>query len=260
MSGRGGGAARRSRAVRAAARLAAVALTIGAVVGTERRGDRSPPAPPSAPTAPVTAPADHGASPDPARGLPGVSAATRSRIGAGTRQLLLVEGPSWESSRATAALCTRPDADADWSCADRWPARNGARGWSAARGYGDLTSPVGVFTLTDAGGLLPQPPGTRLPYDEDAAFVASGRGVEGEPLAGSFDHVVAIDFNRNRGTSPLDPGRPEGPGPGGNIWLHVDHGGPSQGCVGVPREAMRRILQALDPAAQPVVVMGPRGF
>lgn len=101
---------------------------------------------------------------------------------------------------------------------------------------------------------------TDKPYDESTDFVASGRGVEGEPLAGSFDHVVAIDFNRRPGTSPLDPAKPEGAEKGGNIWLHVDHGGPSQGCVGVPREAMEQVLRTLDPAAQPVIVMGPRGF
>ncbi|MEV4195795.1 hypothetical protein [Streptomyces toxytricini] len=194
------------------------------------------------------------------QGLSGVSERTVARIPAESRQLVLVTGHGRSSSHATAALYTRPAPGADWVLAESWPARNGAKGWSADRRYGDLTSPEGVFSLSDAGGLLPKPPGTRLPYDHSRAFVASGHGVEGESLEGSFDYVIAIDFNRRRGMSPLDPVKPEGRAKGGNIWLHVDHDGPSQGCVGISKEAMARLLAVLDPAAKPVIAMGPRGF
>ncbi|MFE3285042.1 L,D-transpeptidase family protein, partial [Streptomyces sp. NPDC059233] len=194
------------------------------------------------------------------QGLPGVSGQTRARIPAESLQLILVTGKAKDSSESTATLYTRSAAGADWVRAESWPARNGAKGWSTERTYGDLTSPQGVFALTDAGGLLPKPPGTRLPYDKDGAFVATGRGVNGESLAGSFDYVVAIDFNRKPGTSPLDATKPEGERKGGNIWLHVDHDGPSQGCVGIPKQAMKKVLETLDPAAKPVIVMGPEGF
>lgn len=194
------------------------------------------------------------------QGLSGVSDQTRARIPAESRQLILVTGKAVDSSESTAAFYTRPAAGADWVRAESWPARNGANGWSTERTYGDLTSPMGVFALTDAGGLLPKPPGTRLPYDRDNGFVPSGLGVNGESLTGSFDYVVAIDFNRRPGTSPLDPVMPDGEDKGGNIWLHVDHDGPSQGCVGIPKEAMRKVLETLDPAAKPVIVMGPEGF
>ncbi|MFD3550060.1 hypothetical protein ACFWUW_31510 [Streptomyces sp. NPDC058655] len=197
---------------------------------------------------------------DPLQGLSGISEQTRARIPAESRQLVLVTGRGRDSSESTAAFYTRPAAGADWVRVESWPARNGAKGWSAERTYGDLTSPQGVFALTDAGGLLAAPAGTRLPYDQDEGFVASGRGVNGESLAGAFDYVVAIDFNRRPGTSPLDPDKPEGEAKGGNIWLHVDHDGPSQGCVGIPKEAMKKVLERLDPAAKPVIVMGPEGF
>ncbi|MER6200169.1 hypothetical protein ABT234_22705 [Streptomyces sp. NPDC001586] len=196
----------------------------------------------------------------PLQGLTGISEQTRERIPADARQLILVTGKAGDSSESTAAFYTRPSADVDWVRAESWPARNGAKGWSVDREYGDLTSPMGVFALTDAGGLLAKPPGTRLPYDKNGGFVASGRGVNGESLAGSFDYVVAIDFNRRPGKSPLDPVMPEGEEKGGNIWLHVDHDGPSQGCVGIPKEAMKKVLETLDPAAKPVIVMGPEGF
>ncbi|MCX5013364.1 hypothetical protein OG765_20560 [Streptomyces sp. NBC_00555] len=196
----------------------------------------------------------------PLQGLTGISEQTLARIPAESRQLVLVTGKAGDSSESTAALYTRPAAGADWVRTESWPARNGAKGWSTERTYGDLTSPQGVFALTDAGGLLAPPPGTRLPYDKDRAFVATGRGVNGESLAGSFDYVVAIDFNRRPGKSPLDSVKPEGEDKGGNIWLHVDHDGPSQGCVGIPKEAMKKVLATLDPAAKPVIVMGPEGF
>ncbi|MET9854669.1 hypothetical protein ABZY57_17200 [Streptomyces sp. NPDC006450] len=197
---------------------------------------------------------------DPLQGLPEVSEQTRAKIPADARQLILVTGKAKDSSESTAALYTRPAAGADWAKSDSWPARNGAKGWSTERTYGDLTSPQGVFALTDAGGLLAKPPGTKFPYDQDSSFVATGRGVNGESLRGSFDYVVAIDFNRRTGVSPLDPTKPEGEEKGGNIWLHVDHDGPSQGCVGIPKAAMQKVLATLDPAAKPVIVMGPQGF
>ncbi|MFD5146593.1 hypothetical protein [Streptomyces sp. NPDC058401] len=197
---------------------------------------------------------------DPLQGLPEVSEQTRAKIPADARQLILVTGRARDSSESTAAFYTRPAAGADWAKSDSWPARNGAKGWSTERTYGDLTSPEGVFALTDAGGLLAKPPGTKFPYDQDGSFVATGLGVNGESLRGSFDYVVAIDFNRKPGVSPLDPTKPEGEEKGGNIWLHVDHDGPSQGCVGIPKAAMQKVLETLDPAAKPVIVMGPQGF
>lgn len=197
---------------------------------------------------------------DPFQGLPEVSERTRAKIPADARQLILVTGKAKDSSESTAALYTRPATGADWLKSHSWPARNGAKGWSTERTYGDLTSPEGVFALTDAGGLLAKPPGTKFPYDQDRSFVATGRGVNGESLLGSFDYVVAIDYNRKTGVSPLDPTKPDGEEKGGNIWLHVDHDGPSQGCVGIPKAAMKQILETLDPAAKPVIVMGPQGF
>jgi L,D-peptidoglycan transpeptidase YkuD (ErfK/YbiS/YcfS/YnhG family) len=120
---------------------------------------------------------------------------------------------------------------------------------------GDLRSPIGVYTLSDAGGLNADP-GSRLPYHRSAGFSSPGTGFEGEPLDGAFDYVIAIDYNRRPGTSPLDWTRPLGASRGGGIWLHVDHGGPTHGCVSVSEEHMKKLLLALDPARHPVVVMG----
>jgi len=168
-------------------------------------------------------------------------------------QMLLVVGEGREANHAKASWWER-DAQG-WHARTAWPARNGLRGWSAAHREGDLHTPVGVFTLSDAGGLW-ENPGTRLPYDHSDAYAIDGTGLSGEPLAGTFDHVLAIDYNRVPGSSPLDERRPLGDELGGGIWLHIDHGGPTHGCVTLPREGVIALLRALDPAAHPVVAMG----
>ena len=138
-----------------------------------------------------------------------------------------------------------------------WHGHNGARGWTDDHREGDLRTPVGVFTLSDAGGRK-KDPGAKLPYHRSEAFRPTGDGVYGDSLAGSFDYVIAIDYNRRPGTSPLDPTRPEGAERGGGIWLHVDHDGPTHGCISVPAAGMKALLRELDPASRPVVVMGDR--
>ncbi|MER6675202.1 L,D-transpeptidase family protein [Streptomyces sp. NPDC000983] len=187
--------------------------------------------------------------------LPGLGPRTWAKVPADTRQALVVTGRGKDSSRSTAVLYERTDAG--WEAGESWPAHNALKGWTDRHRLGDLRSPIGVFTLGDAGGLL-RDPGTRLPYDRSPAFSIGGTGFEGEPLAGSFDYVIAVDYNREPGTSPLDWTRPLGEDRGGGIWLHVDHGGPTHGCVGLARPHMKALLLALDPELQPVVVMGDR--
>ncbi|GGM07311.1 lipoprotein [Streptomyces fumigatiscleroticus] len=185
--------------------------------------------------------------------LPGVGPRLGDKVPPRARQAVVVTGEGRNSSRSTAVLYERTPAG--WRAGPGWPARNALDGWTDRHHAGDLRSPIGVYTLTDAGGLLPDP-GTRLPYERSDAFTAPGTGFEGEPLDGSFDYVIAIDYNRQPGTSPLDPARPLGADRGGGIWLHVDHGGPTQGCVSLAEEHMRELLLSLDPGRHPVVVMG----
>ncbi len=193
--------------------------------------------------------------PAPAR-LPGLGPHTLAEIPADARQAVLVTGAGRDSSASSVTLY-RQDPVAGWTPAGpAWPAHNALRGWSTHHRTGDLRSPVGVFTLTDAGGRLPDP-GTRLSYDHaPIGFAANGTGFHGESLAGAFDYVIAIDYNRKPGTSPRDWTRPMGGSRGGGIWLHVDHGGPTQGCVSLPARGMRVLLRTLAPDLHPVVVMG----
>ncbi|MFH8625938.1 hypothetical protein ACH4A8_29310 [Streptomyces vietnamensis] len=186
--------------------------------------------------------------------LPGVGPAMLADIPAGSRQVLLVTGDGADASTSTVRLYERTEAG--WRPAGAsWPAHNGFKGWTDDHRLGDLRSPVGVYGLTAAGGLLPDP-GTRLPYDHSGGFSINGTGFEGEPLAGSFDYVVAIDYNREPGTSPRNWTRPLGRAKGGGVWVHVDHGGPTHACVSIAKKHMKELLRALDPAKAPVIVMG----
>ncbi|MFD6534393.1 hypothetical protein [Streptomyces sp. NPDC060184] len=185
--------------------------------------------------------------------LPGLGLRTSHRIPADSEQVVVVTGEGKNSPRSHVVLYRKTASG--WQGGATWPAHNALKGWTRDHRLDDLRSPVGVFTLSDAGGLRADP-GSKLPYSRSGAFVAHGSGFAGEPLAGSFDYVIAIDYNHVKGTSPLDWGRPLGADKGGGIWLHVDHGGPTHACVSLAEEHMKELLRTLDPARHPVVVMG----
>ncbi|MFF1720561.1 L,D-transpeptidase family protein [Streptomyces sviceus] len=218
----------------------------GAVASTESAPppSREPsPAPPSPEISVEVAPQQ----------IPGLGPRTWAKVPADARQAVVVTGRGRDSPVSTVVLYERTAAG--WRAGASWPAHNALKGWSDHHLAGDLRSPIGVYTLTDAGGLL-KDPGTKLPYDRGVGFTSPGTGFEGEPLAGSFDYVIAINYNRQPGTSPLDWTRPLGAGRGGGIWLHVDHGGPTHGCVSIAEKHMKELLLTLDPHLHPVVVMG----
>src|SRR5690242_5179848 len=154
-----------------------------------------------------------------------VGAAMAGRVPAGTRQLVLVLGDGVDSS--TARVTFWENGRSGWAEVASWPGHVGRSGWSERHVEGDLRTPVGVYRLSDAGGRLPSP-GTKLPYHRSAAFRApeSGPGF-GDSAVDAFDHVIAIDYNRVAGRSPLDRSRPLGDARGGGIWLHLDHNGPT---------------------------------
>lgn len=186
--------------------------------------------------------------------ITGLGPSFLARIPAGTTQVVVASGQGKDASDTTVTLWTRTP-EGRWKPGTAWAAHNGYKGWSEQKRSGDLHSPIGVFGLTDAGGRKADP-GSRLPYDKDPGFVVGGRGFNDEPLAGSFDYVVAINYNRVAGRSPLDQAQPEGRAKGGGVWLHVDHGGPTHACVSLAEKDMIELIRALDPAARPVIAMG----
>ena len=187
------------------------------------------------------------------RTLP-LGARTVSTIADRTTQVVVVRGASAGSNTATIQFYER--VGADWVARATWQGHVGKRGWSTRHVEGDLKTPVGTFGLTDAGGRAADP-GSKLPYDRSTAFnPPAAQAGFGDSTADAFDYVIAVNYNRAAGRTPLDFTRPLGAGRGGGIWLHVDHDGPTHGCVSLPKTGMRYLLQHLSPKAHPVVVMG----
>lgn len=63
----------------------------------------------------------------------------------------MVTGRGRNSPLSTVVLYERTEAG--WRAGPSWPAHNALRGWTDHRRAGDLHSPIGVYTLTDAGGV-----------------------------------------------------------------------------------------------------------
>ncbi|WP_225837049.1 hypothetical protein [Streptomyces sp. NK08204] len=185
--------------------------------------------------------------------IPGIGDRLWRQVPAGSRQVVAVYGAGRNSPDSTVVFFTKHGSV--WKQERSWPAHNGRRGWTPDHHEGDRRSPVGVFTLSDAGGVLAAP-GTRLPYTRSVAFQTPSYWAKA--YRHDFDYVIAIDYNRIKGTSPSDQTRPEGQSKGGNIWLHMDHGSGTSACVSQSKSAMRYLLRTLDPAQHPVVVMGDR--
>ncbi|WP_404196862.1 L,D-transpeptidase family protein [Streptomyces tauricus] len=245
------GAGRRSAVALAAA--LSLAVLVGCGAGETRTTERTPGAHATSAGGAKPAPAPRISLDVAPRQLPSLGPRTSAKISPRTSQVLVVTGRGRNSPVSTAVLYERTASG--WHAGTVWPAHNAFKGWTDHHVIGDLRSPVGVYTLTDAGGLRGDP-GTRLPYDHSGGFSVDGTGFEGEPLAGSFDYVIAIDYNREPGNTPLDWTRPLGAGRGGGIWVHVDHGGPTQGCVSLREEHMKALLRAVDPDRHPVIAMG----
>ncbi|MQY37278.1 hypothetical protein SRB17_52820 [Streptomyces sp. RB17] len=216
--------------------------------GSRGRAEPSPTVPAAASTAVPTAPTS-----DPTR-VPGVGDRLLRQIPDDSGQVVAVYGEDEDSADSTVVLYTREGLE--WRPVASWPAHNGRNGWTTDHHMGDERSPVGVFGLSDAGGVLDDP-GTLLPYDQDAAAYAPPNDWD-EAHQHDFDYVIAIDYNRLPGTPPNDPTRPEGDDKGGGIWLHLDHRDGTSACVSVSKDAMEFLLRTLDPDRHPVMVMGDR--
>ncbi|MFD9003280.1 hypothetical protein ACFV0T_20275 [Streptomyces sp. NPDC059582] len=176
------------------------------------------------------------------------------QVPASSRQAVVVYGDRRDSPDSLVVLYEKQGTA--WKKTGSWPAHNGRMGWTTDHQLEDERSPVGVFSLTDAGGSL-KDPGSRLRYWYDDNAYAATLNPE-DAHAHDFDYVIAINYNRLRGVPPFDWTRPEGVEKGGGIWLHLDHGDGTSACVTVPESGMKTLLRTLDPADHPVVVMGDR--
>ncbi|WP_155060457.1 L,D-transpeptidase family protein [Streptomyces blattellae] len=204
-----------------------------------------------------------GAAPEGAEPLPARMADT----GGGT-QLITAVAPR---TGATTGTVTWWDlSDGRWVKAGSAAARFGANGLAegATRRQGTNTTPTGLYGMPYAFGIKAAPRGTAYEYrpvhrnswwcqDNDSRsynrwtepLAADCRASESEQLLSyptQYDHALVVDFNYRK------PVRHRGAG----IFLHVNGRGATAGCVSVPVDAMRRILQWADPGRGPHIAIG----
>jgi L,D-peptidoglycan transpeptidase YkuD (ErfK/YbiS/YcfS/YnhG family) len=144
-----------------------------------------------------------------------------------------------------------------------WRARVGRNGLSAQHREGDGTTPTGTFRLGPVVYGIDPDPGVRVRYhrlacgdwwDEDPrsstynTFRHVGCGTT-PPFRGGSEALwritpayrlfAVIQYN----AAPIVPGR------GSAIFLHVDTGRSTNGCVSLPRPELLRVLRRLRPGA-----------
>ena len=201
----------------------------------------------------VAAPAPSAAAAVPARTAasyapPGVGAHWRGAL-KGHNQVIVADGIANGTTNIRVTLWTYVGAN-KWRNDGTYAGNGGRGGWGKTR-QGDLRSPVGVFSLTDAGGYYPNP-GTKLPYQYSPRTYSTIIG--GVRV---FSYVVAIGYNHVVGTPPSSRRTPGPYSRGNQIWLHERHAGGTAGCLGISRAGMVRTLRWLNPAAHPVILMAP---
>lgn len=154
-----------------------------------------------------------------------------------------------------------------WVQKDRMLARLGLNGMKDAKDVyeGDKCTPTGIYSLTRAFGHE-ENPGTKLNYmvlngtqywvdDPNSKYYntlqfgeANGRWNSAENLSEvgrAYNYVVVINYNMD----PVVPGKSSA------IFLHVDNGFPTSGCVAVKQDKMVEILKWLNPKDNPKIVL-----
>jgi len=203
-------------------------------------------------------------------------------------QVIVVTADSWTTTQATVRAYER-DGSGGWAeVVAATPARIGWSGLTPAakRRQGTGKTPAGTFAIVDSFGRSPDP-GTRMPYrrvDRDDAWTYNperpatynmlqtapvewdgyGRYVEKLWSYGTqYNYVTVLDYNLPPG--PITTGadgirraaRTANTKAGGGIFLHVTNGKSTAGCVAIPQDTMRQVMQWLDPGRKPVIVIGP---
>lgn len=204
-----------------------------------------------------------------ARGCPSDLANALASTG-GASQLVTVVSQGATSTYATLTAWARQGQC--WVVAlGPFTARVGAAGFSDHKREGDDTTPTGAYDIgSTLYGNAPDP-GTQYPYHH---LVCGDWWDEtpGSPTYNTFQSVPC-------GTTPPFGGDSEAlwtetvayaslavieynaapvvPGAGSAIFLHATLGAASTGCVTIPVTDLDQVLVWLDPAASPLVVLGP---
>jgi L,D-peptidoglycan transpeptidase YkuD (ErfK/YbiS/YcfS/YnhG family) len=130
---------------------------------------------------------------------------------------------------------------------------------------GDGKSPSGIFPLGFAFGYDPSVE-TKMPYRQaidddfwvdDVNSENYNQWVKGEPRAASWEKMKRDDDQYKYGVVIEYNMHPIVKGKGSAIFLHVWNDGESTlGCVAMSEEMILRMLEWLDPAKKPLIIMG----
>ena len=200
-------------------------------------------------------------------------------VPADARELIVVSSPTVDPPHYLATLTTyeRGGPGQPWRRVfGRWSAETGSGHLLAAadRREGDHATPIGVFGIgATMYGNARRPGGLRYRYhhlvcgdwwDEDPYTANYNRFVHvrcgstpdfaawSEPLwteTVPYPYFAVIEFN----TDPVIGGAQ---GRGSGIFLHSWIGGPTEGCVALPRTRLLKVLRWLTPVAHPVIEIG----
>lgn len=146
------------------------------------------------------------------------------------------------------------------------PARIGSKGFSAHHTEGVASTPIGVYGFGPTMYGINANPGVRYAYHR---LVANDWWDENpdSPTYNTFRHSAT---NPGRASEALWTVHtayqyfafltfnvPPVPGKGSAIFLHVGTGGPTAGCVSLAKADLIRVLDWLDPARSPRIVLSP---
>ena len=201
------------------------------------------------------------------------------------RQVIVVTADSWKSTDGT--LATYEKRGGSWIQVQ--PTIRAQLGYGGLvrgdrRRQGTGATPTGVYSIVDSFGRRPDP-GTQVSYVQvdkndawtynprvpstynvfqtvDRSWRSYGGYVEHLwDMGYQYDYVVVLDYNLPTGpisTSPNGVRRSTEPPDtrrGGGIFLHVDNGSKTAGCISIKKSAMRNVLRWLDPSKDPVIII-----
>jgi L,D-peptidoglycan transpeptidase YkuD (ErfK/YbiS/YcfS/YnhG family) len=202
------------------------------------------------------------------RGCPANLADELARTGAAS-ELITVEAAAYATTYATLERWRR-SGSCFVAAGGPWPARVGRNGLSDHHREGDGTTPTGAYGIGPVMYGIDPNPGVHYPYhllvcgdwwDEDPTtpqynlfvHVPCGKappfGGGSEALwteAPAYDHFAVVEYN----SAPIVPGR------GSAIFLHVDGGSPTDGCISLAASELGTTLVWLRPADHPTIVIG----
>lgn len=209
---------------------------------------------------------------------------SEERIG-DAQQVIIVTASSWKATEGT--LATYEKRGGQWSLVQapiRAQLGYGGMVKGSKRRQGTGATPTGVYEIVNGFGRQANP-GTALDYVQvdrndawtynprvpstynvfqtvDRSWKSYGGYVEHLwDMGYQYDYVAVLDYNLPSG--PIRTGangvrRSDGPPStrrGGGIFLHVDNGNKTAGCIAIDKRAMREVMQWLNPKRDPVIVI-----